>query len=73
VKNNTLDKALLLRLTQKLCDRIIFILFAEDRGLLTANTIKEIRERHQGDGFGDRSMYDYYKLYFDGINKGNEN
>ncbi len=72
VKNNSLDKALLLRLTQKLCDRIIFILFAEDRGLLTANTIKEIRERHQSDGFGDRSMYDYYKLYFDAINKGNE-
>jgi len=72
VKNNDLDKALLLRLTQKLCDRIIFILFAEDRGLLTANIIKEIRERHQNDGFGDRSMYDYYKLYFDAINKGNE-
>ena len=72
VKNNDLDKALLLRLTQKLCDRIIFILFAEDRGLLTANTIKEIRERHQSDGFGDRTMYDYYKLYFDAINKGNE-
>jgi hypothetical protein len=72
VKNNTLDKAQLLRLTQKLCDRIIFILFAEDRGLLTPNTIKEIRERHKNDGFGDRSMYDYYKLYFDAINKGNE-
>ncbi|MCK5294447.1 MAG: hypothetical protein KAJ49_07340, partial [Arcobacteraceae bacterium] len=47
VKNNTLDKAQLLRLTQKLCDRIIFILFAEDRGLLTPNTIKEIRQRCQ--------------------------
>ena len=72
VKNNTLDKALLLRLTQKLCDRIIFILFAEDRGLLTANTIKEIRQSHQSDGFGDRTMYDYYKLYFEAINTGNE-
>jgi len=72
VKNNDLEKSILLRLTQKLCDRVIFILFAEDRGLLTANTIKEIRERHQNDGFGDRSMYDYYKLYFDAINKGNE-
>jgi len=72
VKNNRLDKALLLRLTQKLCDRIVFVLFAEDRGLLTTNTIKEIRERHQNDGFGDRSMYDYYKLYFDAINRGNE-
>ncbi len=72
VKNNDIDKAKLLRLTQKLCDRVIFILFAEDRGLLTANTIKEIRERHNADGFGDRSMYDYYKLYFDAINAGNE-
>ncbi|MBL1244404.1 MAG: N-6 DNA methylase [Sulfurimonas sp.] len=72
VKNNDLDKAKLLRLTQKLCDRIIFVLFAEDRGLLTANTIQEIRERHKADGFGDRSMYDYYKLYFDAINAGNQ-
>lgn len=72
LNNNTTDKAVLLRLTQKLCDRIIFILFAEDRGLLTPNTISEIRTRHQNDGFGDRSMYDYYKLYFDAINVGNE-
>jgi type I restriction-modification system DNA methylase subunit len=72
VKNNDLDKSILLRLTQKLCDRIIFILFAEDRGLLTANTIREIIQRHSQDGFGDRSMYDYYKLYFDAINEGNE-
>lgn len=73
VKNNShIDKSALLRLTQKLCDRIIFILFAEDRGLLTPNTIKEIRERHKNDGFGDRGMYDYYKLYFNAINQGNE-
>jgi type I restriction-modification system DNA methylase subunit len=72
IKNNSaIDKSILLRLTQKLCDRIIFILFAEDRGLLTANTIKEIRTRHSQDGFGDRSIYDYYKLYFDAINEGN--
>jgi type I restriction-modification system DNA methylase subunit len=72
VKNNDLDRLLLLRLTQKLCDRIIFILFAEDRGLLQANTVKEIRARHASDGFGDRSMYDYYKLYFNAINTGND-
>ncbi len=41
------------------------VLCLEDRGLLTPNTINEIRTRHQNDGFGDRSMYDYYKLYFD--------
>jgi len=39
IKNNDLDKSLLLRLTQKLCDRIIFILFAEDRGLLRTKSI----------------------------------
>lgn len=72
LKKNDMDKSLLLRLTQKLCDRIIFILFAEDRGLLKPNTIKEIRTRHADDGFGDRSMYDYYKLYFNAINEGNE-
>lgn len=71
VNNPEIDKSLLLRLTQKLCDRIIFILFAEDRALLRSNTIKEIRTRHQEDGFGDRNMYDYYKLYFNAINKGN--
>ena len=71
-KNPDIEKSTLLRLTQKLCDRIIFILFAEDRGLLTSNTISEIRNRHSQDGFGDRSMYDYYKLYFNAINEGNE-
>lgn len=71
VKNNSeMNKTLLLRLTQKLCDRIIFILFAEDRDLLTPNTIKQIRERHKTDivGFG---MYEYYKIYFKGINESN--
>jgi hypothetical protein len=72
IKNNEMDRSLLLRLTQKLCDRIIFILFAEDRSLLKSNTIKEIRSRHAADGFGDRSMYDYYKLYFNAINTGND-
>lgn len=72
LKNNDMDRSLLLRLTQKLCDRIIFILFAEDRELLKKETIKEIRTRHASDGFGDRSMYDYYKLYFNAINTGND-
>ncbi|MGZ8547449.1 MAG: Eco57I restriction-modification methylase domain-containing protein, partial [Sulfuricurvum sp.] len=72
LKNNDMERSLLLRLTQKLCDRIIFILFAEDRALLKKETIKEIRTRHANDGFGDRSMYDYYKLYFNAINMGND-
>jgi len=72
VKNNDqIDPSKLLRLTQKLCDRIIFILFAEDRGLLGANTISEIRKRHELDVFGN-SLYEYYKIYFHAVNEGNE-
>ncbi|MCV6608620.1 MAG: N-6 DNA methylase [Campylobacterales bacterium] len=72
VKNNTTHTPKdLLRLTQKLCDRIIFILFAEDRELLRANTIKEIREKHKSDVF-EHSLYDYYKIYFDSVNQGNQ-
>ncbi len=71
VKNNDLDRSLLLRLTQKLCDRIIFILFAEDRGLLHANTIKEIREEFKNQKFSTYALYDIYKFYFDAINEGN--
>lgn len=71
-KNNThIEPHKLLRLTQTLCDRIIFILFAEDRELLRKNTIKEIRERYHNDIVG-LSMYEYYKIYFKAINEGNE-
>lgn len=72
IKNNSeLDKSISLRLTQKLCDRIIFILFAEDRGLLTANTIKEIREEFINQKFTDYTLYDIFKFYFKAINEGN--
>ncbi|MDQ1341315.1 MAG: hypothetical protein QG567_2473, partial [Campylobacterota bacterium] len=60
------------RLTQKLCDRIIFILFAEDRGLLRANTIKEIREHFKNQAFTTYTLYDIYKFYFNAINEGND-
>src|SRR5574344_1990653 len=66
------DKQTLLRLTQKLCDRIIFILFAEDRDLLRANMIKEIREEFINQKFTNYSLYDIYKFYFEAINKGND-
>ncbi|WP_310441097.1 Eco57I restriction-modification methylase domain-containing protein [Sulfurimonas sp.] len=73
VKNNLhVEKSSLLRLTQKLCDRIIFILFAEDRGLLRNNTIKEIREEFKAQKFTSYALYDIYKFYFEAINNGNE-
>jgi type I restriction-modification system DNA methylase subunit len=72
VEGSNLDKQTLLRLTQKLCDRIIFILFAEDRGLLRANTIKEIRDEFHAQKFSSYALYDIYKFYFNAINEGND-
>ena len=50
---------------------IIFILFAEDRELLNANTIKEIRDEFANQKFTSYSLYDIYKFYFEAINIGN--
>lgn len=68
--NSHIDSVNLLRLTQKLVDRIVFILFAEDTTLLPKNTIRSIREHYHNDIVG-KSMYDYYKIYFTAINDGN--
>jgi hypothetical protein len=73
VSNNiSIDKTALLRLTQKLCDRLVFVLFAEDRGLLRPNTVREIRTEFANQKFTDHNLYDIYKFYFDGIANGNE-
>ena len=72
VKNNlTIDKVKLLALTQKLIDRIIFILFAEDTQILPLNTIQSIITNHDKNIINDSSLYDFYKIYFQAIDKGN--
>ena len=71
-KNNaSIDKNRLLSLTQKLCDRFVFILFAEDRGLLRLRTIAEIKDKFQNQ-VTELSFYDFYKIYFKAIDKGSE-
>lgn len=71
-KNNTsIDKNKLLSLTQKLCDRFVFILFAEDRGLLRLRTIAEIKDKFQNQ-VTELSFYDFYKIYFKAIDEGSE-
>ncbi|MDD2973904.1 MAG: N-6 DNA methylase [Aliarcobacter cryaerophilus] len=72
LNGEALNQQTLLRLTQKLCDRIIFILFAEDRTLLRTNTIREIREEFINQKFTNYNLYDIYKFYFDAISNGNE-
>lgn len=62
----------LLHLIQKFCDRIIFILFAEDKGLLKPNTIAEIGQKHtQIKGIAEISLYQIYQKYFQAIDQGN--
>ncbi len=75
LKNNpTISKEEILHAVNKLLDRFMFILFAEDRGLIPANTIftiiKHYEETHK---WGDETpLYEYYKKYFQFIDKGNE-
>ena len=70
-ENNAQEPLLLLNLTQKILDRMIFIFFGEDRGILKPNTIQAIVDHHKDD-IEDRSLYHFYKIYFKGINRGNK-
>ncbi len=73
IKNNPeYDKLTLFEKSQKLLDRLLFMYFAEDRGLLPANSITRIIEHYDKLSELDayRSLYDTYKLYFDYMNVG---
>jgi len=72
-KNNPeIDKLTLLNKSQKLIDRFLFILFAEDKGLLPPNSIKRIIERFkilkEEDAY--KPLYEIYKQYFGYMNIG---
>jgi len=73
IKNNPqYDKLTLFEKSQKLLDRLLFIFFAEDSGLLPANSISRIIERYdklvEEDAY--KPLYDIYKQYFGYMNKG---
>ena len=71
-KNPQTDKLLLFKKTQKILDRILFILFCEDRGLLPANSVMGIIGDYQKlkeMGYG-QPLYSVFKIYFDRIDKG---
>ncbi|MDR1385922.1 MAG: N-6 DNA methylase [Planctomycetaceae bacterium] len=75
--NPAIDKLTLFRHSQKLLDRILFILFAEDCGLLPCNTaqifIIKSWETISEEMDGDYSLYDHLKKYFSYLDKGNKN
>lgn len=75
LKNNLhVDKLELLNATQKLIDRIVFILFGEDTDLLPKNTIGTIiqRQKEVKKLVKNFTLYDSYKVYFEAINAGDE-
>ena len=68
-KNNPdKDKLLLFKKTQKLLDRILFILFCEDRNLLPVNTIIGLIKYWQQ--LKLQPLYDFFKIFFERINTG---
>lgn len=73
--NADIDKLLLFKKTQKLLDRILFIRFCSDRGLLPTNSILNIIKRWQSskENFLDVPLYSLFKQFFNWIDKGFEN
>ncbi len=73
VKLNTdIDKLILFKKSQKLLDRLLFIFFAEDCGLLPANLTSQIIERHEQlktlDAY--KPLYKIFLQYFEYMNTG---
>jgi len=71
-QNKQYDKIVLLKKTQKLLDRILFIAFAEDKGLLPPNALSRTIEKwknliKEGDNF---TLYSRYQLFFHHLNVG---
>jgi type I restriction-modification system DNA methylase subunit len=74
-RNPEHDKLTLFKSTQKLLDRFLFIFFAEDRGLLPPNSIREIinqwtRLRDELDAY--TPLYARFKKYFGYLNTGHK-
>lgn len=67
-----LDKLLLFKKTQKLLDRILFVFFCEDRGLLPPNSINTIIQQWEQlkDLDAYQPLYSRFQNYFNRINEG---
>lgn len=74
-KNRQIDKFTLFQKTQKLLDRIVFICFAKDKGMLPSNLIKKIIEEWETlKKFNEyKPLYYFFLKYFNYIDKGFKN
>ena len=66
------DKLTLFKKSQKLLDRFLFVLFAEDCGLIPPNTISKIIEQwKQFDELGEyKTLYSRFQMLFTHLDKG---
>jgi type I restriction-modification system DNA methylase subunit len=73
-KDKSLDKLVLFKKTQKLLDRFLFIFFAEDKGLLPPNSVKEIVNQWNTlkDLDAYQPLYNRFKQYFGYLNHGHQ-
>jgi hypothetical protein len=74
VKNNPqYDKLLLFKKSQKFLDRILFILFSEDKKLIPENAISKIVESWEdADDLHYKPLYELFKILFTHLNKGHK-
>ena len=74
VKNNPqFDKLLLFKKSQKFLDRILFILFSEDKKLIPENAIARIVESwEKADDLHYKPLYELFKILFTHLNKGHK-
>jgi hypothetical protein len=70
--NPEYDPLVLFQKSQKLLDRLLFLLFGEDRGLLPPNSVREILKQWNKlqDLDEDIPLYNRYKKYFGYLNTG---
>jgi len=54
---------------QKITDRLVFVFFAEDRGLLPDNTLQKVIASAENSAFGG-SVWDMFKAFFNAIDTG---
>ena len=64
---NDISPGALITPAQKLLDRILFVAFAQQRGLLPANTLGSV---HNSSGWAVVPKYEHYKTLFRAIDKG---
>ena len=72
--NSSTDKLLLFHKSQKLLDRILFVLFAEDRGLLPPNAISRIIEQWEKlkELDEEKSLYSRFVKLFHHLDEGHK-